>query len=129
MSWTNFIIIPRLKLIVEAPRALDSDLRDGKLSEYTKEILNGIEKIGDDDRLSEVEEKQCSAVTIADMKVLQDCLQGMLMLRETTHEAFLLHWLEKMDIEYEVVSEYAMEGRTFPKDYVRVSLFGDEGEE
>ena len=126
MGWTNFIVVPKLGLIVETTRDLSVDQTDMKLTDWVKGVLDGSDAGTEEGE--EIEDKPCLAITVADMKVLQEALSAMSAILEFTCEDFLLYWLERRGLEYEVMNEYEFKEKAYPKSYIKLRLFEDEGE-
>lgn len=101
MGWTNFIIIPKLKLIIEISRHIN------ELDDYQKKAIDYLtdeERYEDGDEY--IENKNIKNISIKDLTRLfntyeqANCLVGM------ESDKLFLYWLENKNIDYEIKSEF-----------------------
>jgi len=101
MGWTNFIIIPKLKLIVETSRQID------EIPDYQK---NALDFLTDEERIYEIEKydiknKIVKNISIEDISQLFSIYEQANNIVGMESDKFLLYWLETKGIEYEIKSE------------------------
>ena len=102
MGWTNFIIIPKLKLIVETSRQID------EIPDYQK---NALDFLTDEERIYEIEKydiknKIVKNISIEDISQLFSIYEQANNIVGMESDKFLLYWLETKGIEYEIKSEF-----------------------
>ena len=104
MGWTNFIIIPKLKLIIEISRQID------EISDYQKNALNFLT---DEERIYEIEEynienKYSKDLTIKDLTQMFSVYEQANGISGMESDKFFLYWLETKGIEYIIESEFTI---------------------
>ncbi len=101
MSWTNFIIIPKLKLVVEINRQIN------ELNDYQKKALDYLtdeERYENDDEY--IENKNIKNISIKDLTKLFNTYEQSNNLAGMESDKFFLYWLGNKEIEYEIKSEF-----------------------
>lgn len=102
MGWTNFIIIPKLRLIIEVSRKIDN------IADYQKDALSFLI---DEERVYEIEEYDIENKTAKDLKVkdltqLFNIYEKANILAGMLQDEIFIYWLESKDINYEIKSEF-----------------------
>lgn len=111
MGWTNFIVIPKLRLIIETSRHLD-DLHD-----YRKEVL---------DYFSDEDNTPDEDISIGDISVKKLSVSNLTLLYNIYEKSdklfgiytdeFILYWLKSRNIKYEIISEHNIDLELYEKD-------------
>ncbi len=104
MGWTNFIIIPKLKLIIETSRQID------EIPDYQKNALNFLT---DEERIYEIEEydienKYTKDLTVKDLTQIFSVYEQANNISGMESDKFFLYWLETKGIDYEIESEFVI---------------------
>ena len=102
MGWTNFIIIPKLKLIVEVSRQID------EIPDYQKNALNFLT---DEERIYEIEKydienKYTKDLTVKDLTQIFSVYEQANNISGMESDKFFLYWLETRGVDYEIKSEF-----------------------
>ena len=99
MGWTNFIIIPDWKLVIEAHRSVEN------LEDYIKEALDKLinNNVDIDIDLSDL---KVNDITVKDLCGLASAHDNASSLYGLDTDKLFLYWLESKDIEYEIKSEF-----------------------
>ncbi len=104
MGWTNFIIIPKLKLIIEIRRQID------EIPNYQKNALNFLT---DEERIYEIEEydienKYTKDLTVKDLTQIFSVYEQANNISGMESDKFFLYWLETKGIDYEIESGFVI---------------------
>lgn len=102
MGWSNFIIVHKLKILIETNR----DVED--IETYRKESLDKIldEENIDDDVYLGIGDIKVSNIKIKDLTLLYKDHEVLQCIRGTHIDKLLLYWLKSRGIDFEVKSEY-----------------------
>lgn len=102
MGWSNYIIIPEWKMIIETNREVD------ELEDYIKESLD---KMIDDETDIDVStsDLKVSDITIKDLCILASAYENTSSLACMNSDKFLLYWLENRGVKYDIKSEYNLD--------------------
>lgn len=120
MGWTNFIIIPKLKLIVETSRYLDEDKAD-RFSESLEKLINKVEDFN-----FEILETKYSDLSVNDLSKIVNLASSCWFLDELNLDILLLAWLKKENIDFNIVSEFDFEEKDY-KGYLIIRIsYGEE---
>jgi len=106
MGWSNYLIIPKWKIIIEIPRHVD------ELYEAKENALDWLI----DHYYSDIESKKINELTIDDLSELYNVFDSARYLAESDSSEFLLYFLKKNNIEFEIKSEFDINLNQF-KDY------------
>lgn len=120
MGWSNWILIPKLKLLIETTRQVKG------IEEYRREALEKI--IGEDeDEISELDEVKFTDVTLRDLATLYFAYDKMSNIAGIEYDSLFLFWLEHRNIDYKIESEFQMDIREYKKNgYMIMRLHGEE---
>lgn len=126
MGWTNFIVISKLRLVVEVSRNVDD------LLGYERRALDLLlEEDSEFDGFCEepiIEDKRVNELTIADVSILFEAKKISRALKGIDCAKLLLYWLSWRDIEYEIINEYSfqeIEWQEKIKDFMILRLNDD----
>lgn len=97
MGWTNFIIIPRLKLVFEISKNVS------ELMDYKKDALLDIDS---EEEPVDVLDTKFSDLTVDNLATLTTGYRKYTNLMNISSNEMFLYWLESNGIDYEIVSEY-----------------------
>ncbi len=103
MGWSNYIIIQKLKLIVETNRNIN------ELYDYQKKALDYLtdeERLFDIDEEREVGEIYIKNLSVKDLTVLFNIYEQASKISEMEPDRFFLYWLESRGLKYEIKSEF-----------------------
>lgn len=117
MGWSNYIIIPEWKVLVEVPREIDD------LGEYIYTALeNVIDEENTDNRtylegenIIDMSDVQINNITIRDLVELYKSYDIVQSLAGISYDRFFLFWLKKRDIEFSIESEYMVKEKEYEK--------------
>lgn len=102
MGWSNYIIVPNMKMAIETSRHVE------ELEEYKKVALE--EAISEaPDELAEMDNVKVTEMTLKDLKILYTAHERMLNIAGFDHDKLLLFWLEHRCIDYEIKSQYQID--------------------
>jgi len=130
MSWSNYIIIPKLKLIIEVSRDID----EGEYYEYEDEAKNFFDLIEyireefDYDSL----ETPLKSITLKDLShILQVARKSVdALLHIYDYDYLLIYWLISRNIKFEIMNEFEFnEKKNKFKDYKIIKRFDEEEED
>lgn len=99
MGWSNYVLIPSWKMIIETSKEVD------ELEEYVKKSLDNMIQSDLDTDLS-TSDLKISDITIKDLCTLASAYDNASTLAFMNIDKFLLYWLESKDIKYEINSEF-----------------------
>ena len=127
MGWTNFIIVPKLKLVIEISRNIN------ELDDYQKKALDYLtdeERYEDDNDY--LENKSAKNISIKDLTRLFNTYEQANNLAGMESDKFFLYWLESKGIDYEIKSEFELAGGKFEQykteEYKILRKFEDKEE-
>lgn len=105
MGWSNYIIIPKMKLAIEVSRSVE---------ELDCFKVRAIKKAMDfcttfDFDVCEILEKKYKNLTLADLNVMMNGLKILKDFQDMCAGDLFLYYLEEEDIDYKVVSEHEFE--------------------
>ena len=95
MGWSNYIIIPNLKLAIEISRSIDT------LEYYEEEAIQKALDYQED----ELPQKQATKLTLSEMSSMAEAVKILNNIPEDSTILFLF-WLKKQNIEFEIISEF-----------------------
>ena len=109
MGWSNYIIIPNWKIIIETNRSVR------ELENY---ITEAIDKIihSDTDIDFETSDLKISDMTVKDLCILTSAYDNTSSLSQLDVDKILLYWLEYRNIEYEVKSEFQVDIKQYEEN-------------
>lgn len=112
MGWSNYIIIPKLKVIIETHREVDD------IEFYQKESLDKIvdEENIDDGVYLDLENIKVSEITIKDLALLYKDHEIMQCVRGIHIDKLLLYWLKIKGIGFNVRSEYDVDREKYKSE-------------
>ena len=103
MGWSNYIIIDSLKIVVETNREV------GDIEMYREEALDKIINTEEDtyinDKILDIENVKISELSIGHISILHDAFNDISSIYGMHIDKFLLFWLKKKGIKFEVESE------------------------
>lgn len=122
MGWTNYIIIPKLKLIVETNRSIN------EISDYQKKSLN---YLINEDRYEEdqdIENKNIKNISIKDLTLMFNIYEKSTDIVGLECDKFLLYWLELRNIKYKILSEFEISDKLeeYEKTHTILRIFEDD---
>lgn len=125
MGWSNYIIIPKLKLIVETTRNIN------ELHDYQKKALDYLtdeERIYDTDEEQEVGDIPIQDVTVQDISLLYTIYDQANKISEMEPDKFFLYWLESKGIDYEILTEFDIGDKLeeYKNTYIILRLFDEK---
>lgn len=126
MGWTNFIIIPKLKLVIEISRHIN------ELDDYQKKAIDYLideERYEDGDEY--IENKNIKNISIKDLTRLFNTYEQANSIAGMEPDKLFLYWLKNKNIDYEIKSEFEVrENKELEKlkadGYKILRMFGDE---
>ena len=106
MGSYNYIIVPKIKLIIEVNSSIDEDNLDFDVFEkFLKEVENF-----DDDIL----EKKYKDLTLKDLAGLINVSDNTYIFDEIYNKLFL-YWIKIRELEFEIISEYSFDKEKYLK--------------
>ena len=103
MGWSNYIIVDSLKIVVETNREVQD------IEMYREDALNKIIDIEEDtyidDNIFDINNIKISELSIGHLSILCNAFEDMSNIYGMHIDKFLLFWLKKKDIKFEVESE------------------------
>ena len=110
MGWSNFIIIPKLKLVVETSRYVDVE-DSVHFFDNLKELIQESEKIP-----IEIFDVKYSDMTISDVsKIVSVAEKSSYTFSDFDRDLLLLAWLEYNNMDFEIVSEFNFNEQKYKK--------------
>lgn len=109
MGWTNFIIIPKLKLVFETTKNLS------ELLYHKSEALDQL--IVEEDTFDHVLDTKVIDLNIETLTTLTNGYVKYSNLVNTTPDEMFLYWLESHEIKYKIENEFNINLNDY-KDYV-----------
>jgi len=99
MGWSNFIIIEKLKMIIETNRSVN------ELEHYIKDAIG---KMIDNDTGIDIDisDLKVSDITVKDLCTFASAYDNAITLCQLDSDKLFLYWLESRNIEYEIQSEH-----------------------
>lgn len=112
MGWSNYIIVPQLKLIVETNREVED------IEFYQKESLDKIleEEDIDDGVYLDLENVKVCDITIKDLALLYRDHEVMQCVRGIHIDRLLLYWLKIKEIDFDVKSEHTLDKEKYESE-------------
>jgi hypothetical protein len=108
MGWSNYIVIPDWKLIVEISRYIN---QDDLL--YIREDLESLEKLHNDLQRYSGEETNFRTATMSEISLRyvysEKCEQLFSMMSDFMNEYILMKFLEDRNTQYRVISEFDLD--------------------
>lgn len=95
MGCSDFIVVPKLKIVLRVSSRLDKE--DVK---YIDKFLNQCEDFDD-----EISDKKYRDLTLKDLSKLINLTDSTWVFKEIYTDIFLVYWLDKNEIEYEIKHE------------------------
>ncbi len=128
MGWSNYIIIPKLKLIVEISRNINESY------DYQKKALDYLtdeERLYDTTEEREIGNISTKDISIKDLTVLYSIYEQATLLSEMEPDRFFLYWLESKGLQYEIKSEFDIDDKMkeYKKTYTILRIFEFEEKE
>ena len=118
MGWSNYIIIPDLKLVIEVTRDV-SDIEDfecdavgNSISEDNFEHTDHVE--GED--AIDIEDVPIHKITIKDLAELHRRYDMIQSLTGMDYNKLLLYWLKKREIEFNIRPEHGINLKEYEKE-------------
>lgn len=96
MGWSNYIIIPELKIAIEVSRYVED------IEEYEKDALY---EITEDKEVEDVENVKVRDITVKDLTTLYNAHEIVSSLTGFEIDKLFLFWLQNRGIEYNIKSE------------------------
>ena len=113
MGWVNYIIIPKLKLVIETSRYTEE--LDESVENAMDEILEFIEKQPVDISM-DLFHKKYNDLTLGDLEILLRAFRLVYLVSGEDFDKILLYWLRRKNINYEIVSEYNFNKEKYKKE-------------
>ncbi len=103
MGWTNFIIVPKLKLIVQTHREVSR--LNGYISDGLSSLIEGL----DEEIVESILERNYKKFTLNDLSILVEVFKSVYSLGNISIDYLLLYWLENRGIDYSIVTEFELD--------------------
>ena len=113
MGWVNYIIIPKLKLVIETSRYTEE--LDESVENAMDEILEFIEKQPVDISM-DLFHKKYNDLTLGDLEILLRAFRLVYLVSGEDFDKILLYCLRRKNINYEIVSEYNFNKEKYKKE-------------
>jgi len=114
MGWTNYIIVPKLKLIVEVNRGInESNNYQNKALDY----LTDEERLFDVDEEQNIGDRSIKNLSVKDLTLLFSMYEQSSKISDMETDRFLLYWLESKGIKYEIKSEFQINENNYLEKY------------
>ena len=118
MGWSNFIIIEKWKMIIEANRSVN------ELEHYIKDA---IDKMIDNDTeiVIDISDLKVSDITVKDLCILASAYDNASVIYQLDSDKLFLYWLESRNIEYEIKSEHQINIEQYKEngyDVIRIHI-------
>jgi hypothetical protein len=108
MGWSNYIVIPSLKIAVETSRHVQ-DLLD-----WQEKTLDNI--LDNEDEGFDPSEVKLEDLNLEHLSILVDAYSQLGKLKTLQHkDELLIYWLKKSEMDYELVSEHSFEAKDYEK--------------
>lgn len=122
MGWANWIIIPKMKLVVETSRHVN------EIEDYRKKALEeAIDKYQDD--LADVDDVRVTDVTLKDLATLYTAHDIVRDIAEMEYDQLLLFWLDHKNIDYEIESDFKFDIKEYENNgYTIIRYILDNGQ-
>lgn len=104
MGWSNYLVVPQLKLVVELPR------EENELKGYVKEAFDNVLKIKDENEC--LEDLTSTTINNLDLNTLSILVNSHKLVDDLSCVEltdFLLYWLDSKGIEFAIHNEYEKE--------------------
>lgn len=112
MGWSSYIVIPRLKLVIETNREIED------IEFYQKESIDEIldeEKIGDGEYFDLKNVKICE-ITIKNLALLYKDHEIMKCVRGIHIDRLFLYWLKVKGIDFDIKSESVIDREKYKNE-------------
>ena len=109
MGWSNYIIIPSWKIIIETNRNVQ-DIED-YIKEAIDKMIDYCIDIGVDNS-----DLKVSDITVKDLCALASAYDNASALSQLDVDKIFLYWLERKNIEYEIKSEYNVDIKQYEEN-------------
>ena len=118
MGWSNFIVIPKWKLIIEVPREVENleDYYQIAIDNAIDEDNIGLGEHSEGEDIIDVENVPINKITIKDLAELHRRYDIIQSLSGMDYNKFFLFWLKKREIEFSIESEYGIDFGKYEKD-------------
>jgi hypothetical protein len=113
MGWSNFIIIPSLKIAVEVSR----DIHD--LEDYEEKAFEYLTSEEFDDEI-DIENRKLKDLNVRDLTTLFTTYDSTNSLKGLDYNKLLLVWLKSRGMDYEVKSEYDIDREKLEKEGYKI---------
>ncbi len=112
MGWSNYIIIPKLKVIVETNREVDD------IEFYQKDSFDKIidEEDVDNDIYLDLENVKIFDITIKELALLYSDHEIMRCIKGIHIDKLLLYWLKTKGIDFEIESEFNIDKEKYKSE-------------
>lgn len=118
MGWYNFIIIEKLKMIIETHRSV------GELEDYIKDAINKM--IDEESEIDiDISDLKVSDITVKDLCALASAYDNASSLYQLNSDKLFLYWLESRDIKYEIKSEFQISIEQYQENGYNVIRIND----
>lgn len=122
MGWTNFIIIPKLKLVIETNRSIN------ELHDYQKKSLD---HLTDEERYEDEQDignKNIKNISVKNLSLLFSTYEQANNLAGMEPDKLLLYWLETKGLKYEILSEFQIKDKLeeYKKEYTILRMFEED---
>lgn len=124
MGWSNYIIIPQLKTIVEISRSIDdiADYEESAIGKAIDEDNIDYDAYIDGENILDIGDVPISKITVKNLSTLYKKYEIVYSLSGMDCDKFLLFWLKTRNIEFQIKSESNMDFDTYDNEgYVRIS--------
>lgn len=123
MGWSNYIIIPNWKLIIEVSREID-DLKDYEETAIDKAIDEDnidYDDHFDGDNIIDIGNVSINKITVKDLVELYKRYDIVESLSGMDYNKLLLYWLKNRGIEFNITSEYNIDIEKYIKEgYIKI---------
>lgn len=103
MGWSNYVIVPTLKLLIEVSRDVDN-IKDYEIEDINKAI--GEENLYYEDDSVDMGNIKINDITIKDLTFLYDGYKIVQAIAGLNANKLLLFWLKSREIDHEVKSQF-----------------------
>ena len=108
MGWSNYIVIPKLKLLIEVSRNVEDieDYEEAAIDKVIDEDNIDYDAHCEGENVIDMGDVSISKITIKDLTELYKSYDMVQSLSGMDYNKLLLYWLKGRDIEFSVKSEY-----------------------
>lgn len=117
MGWSNYIIIPKWKMLIDVPREIDGiEEHEHETIEMIIDINNfECEHIEGEDTI-DIENVPINKITIKDLAELYKRYDIVQSLTGMDYNKFLLFWLKRRGIEFKIESQHNIDIKEYKKE-------------